>query len=157
MLAVLFYDVVVALHVMAILIAFGVIFTYPVAVPWMVRNRPEYVPALHGFQARVGQRVIAPAGGIALLLGIYLASDRHYWSQVWVTVPLVILLVLLAVGGAWISKTEERLETLARRDIGEGGGTLSGEYHGVLRTWSLVAYGSCALVLVAVFFMVAKP
>lgn len=156
MLALVFYDVVVALHVMAILIAFGVIFTYPVAVPWMVRNKPEYVPALHGFQARVGQRVIAPAGGIALLLGIYLASDRHYWSAVWVTVPLVILVVLLAVGGAWIGKTEERLETLSRRDMGEGG-TLSDEYHGVLRTWSLVAYSSCVLVLVAVFFMVAKP
>lgn len=157
MLAMLFYDVVVALHVMAILIAFGVVFTYPVAVPWMVRNRPEYLPAMHAFQTRVGKRVIAPAGGIALLLGIYLASDRHYWSEVWVTVPLIILLVLLGLGGGYFSKAEERLESLAQRDVGAGGGTLSAEYHATLRTWTIAGYASCVLVLVAIFFMVAKP
>jgi uncharacterized membrane protein len=159
MLAIQFYDVVVALHVMAIVIAFGVIFAYPAFVPHMVAKHPHHLPAIHAIQSRVGRTVIAPFGGIALLLGIYLATDAHVWSKVWVTVPLVILLLLLGAGGMYFSKTEDRLEQLARRDVGvpAAGGALSDEYMATYRTWQRAAYASCLLVLVAIFFMVAKP
>jgi uncharacterized membrane protein len=157
MLAIVFYDVVIAAHVAAIIIAFGVIFTYPAFVPYMVRTRPQAMPAVHAIQARVGQRVIGPFGGIALLLGIYLASDHHVWSKAWVTVPLVILLALLASGGMYFSRVEKRMEKLAERDVGSGGTTLSAEYMELYRRWMTAGTTSCVLILVAVFFMVAKP
>lgn len=40
MLALQFYDAVVAVHVMAIVVAFGVVFTYPVVLPWLRRTHP---------------------------------------------------------------------------------------------------------------------
>ena len=47
MLAIQFYDVVVAVHVMAIVLAFGVTFAYPIIGPYMAKNAPAALPALH--------------------------------------------------------------------------------------------------------------
>jgi uncharacterized membrane protein len=158
MLAIAFYDVMIAAHVASIIIAFGVIFAYPAFVPYMVRTNPAAMPALHAVQARIGQRVIAPFGGLALLFGIYLASHAHVWSKVWVTVPLIILLALLASGGMFFSPLERRMQEMSERDLGEGrAGALSSEYMALYQRWRLAGTISCLLVLVAVFFMVAKP
>ena len=94
--------------------------------------------------------VVNPAGTVALIAGIYLASDRHYWDESWVGVPLVILVVLMGITGAYFIPRQKRLAELA--DAGGGGdyATLAGQ----VRTVALVA---AALVLVAIFFMVTKP
>jgi uncharacterized membrane protein len=140
--AILFYDVVVSVHVMAIVAAFGGWFAYPLVVP-----RGD--AAAHRAQVRLARLVVTPAGTLALIAGIYLASDRHYWDESWVGVPLVILVVLMGITGAYFIPRQKRLAELA-----ETGG---GEYErlaGQVRTVALVA---AALVLVAIFFMVAKP
>lgn len=158
--AILFYDVVVALHVAAIVIAFGVTFAYPLMEPAYMKYNPRAMAGYHHVQAVVGQKVIAPAGGIALLAGVYLASDRDYWDRPWVGVPLVILIVLLGAGGAFFGPQEKKAAALAERDIaaaGTGEVVFSSEY---LATRALVAKVGAAgslLVLVAIFFMVAKP
>ena len=160
MLAVLFYDVVVALHVMAIVIAFGVTFAYPLMYPYTQSRHPRALPALHDTQSRVGKFLITPAATVALLLGAYLASDRDYWGEVWVIVPLIILLLLLGLGGAFFGPQEERAAELARRDVaasGEGEVVLSDEYNAVSRRVAMVGGLANVLILTAVFFMVAKP
>src|SRR5205085_6788552 len=84
MLAVLFYDVVKWIHIMAVVIAFGGAFTYPI---WFRFVRSASVPdrvMFHRAQAFIGQFVISPGLLVIVLAGVYLASDRHYWSQVWV-------------------------------------------------------------------------
>ncbi|MDX6684852.1 MAG: hypothetical protein QOF86_980, partial [Baekduia sp.] len=40
MLAIAFYDVVLSVHVMAVVIAFGVTFAYPAFVPWVRKAHP---------------------------------------------------------------------------------------------------------------------
>lgn len=155
MLAVTFESVVTAIHVMAVVAAFGVVFAYPVVVPWIRQAHPEAVPAVHEAQERIGRRLVNPAMGVVLLAGIYLASKYEVWDEVWVSVPLLILLVLGALFGAVFIPTERRLAQLSRRDLQAGG--LGAEYDAAaarLRAFQLVA---AALVLVAIFFMVAKP
>src|ERR1700704_1265996 len=104
--AIVFYDVALSIHVMAIVAAFGVWFAYPVLV---VRGDA----AAHRAQVRVARMVVPPAGTLALLAGIYLASDRSYWSKVWVSVPLLILLVLMGVTGGYFIPRQQRLADLA--------------------------------------------
>ena len=158
--AIYFYDVVLALHIAAIVLAFGVTFAYPILGP-VVRNlQPNAVPTFHRAQAAIGNRLIAPAGGVALLAGIYLASDRDYFSKIWVQVPMVILVLLLAMGGAFFSPTERKLAELAERDVAAGDGskvTWSPEYEALHRRWQVAATIGPLLVLVAIFFMAAKP
>lgn len=158
--AVLFYDVVVALHVMAIVIAFGVTFAYPPLGIFVTRNHPRMLPTLHSAQAFLGKVLITPFATLALLFGAYLASDRDYWSETWVTVPLVILVVLLGLGGAFFAPHEKRASELAARDVaasGDGEVVLSDEYKAVAGRVAAVGTLANVLILVAIYFMVAKP
>jgi len=143
LLAVQFYDVVVSVHVMAVLAAFGTWFAYPFVVP-----RGD--AAAHRAQVRVARFVVNPAGTLALLAGIYLASDRSYWGEVWVGVPLAILVVVLGITGSYFIPRQKRLAELA--DAGAGP-----EYAALAGQVTRVVLAAAGLVLVAVFFMVAKP
>ena len=154
--AILFYDVVVAIHVMCIVIAFGVTFVYPAIVPWLTRTHPRSMPTVHEVQVRIGRFVITPFATLALLTGIYLAQDRDLFKETWVTIPFVILIVLLGLGGAFFTPREKQLAVLARRDI-DAGGALSEEYHGKARAVGMVGALSSLLILFAIFCMVAKP
>ena len=158
--AILFYDVVLWVHVTAIVLAFGVTFSYPITVPFFMRNHPRAMPAVHAAQDRVGKFLITPAATIALLAGAYLATDRDYWSEVWVTVPMVILIGLLGLGGAFFSPSEKRAAELAARDVeaaGAGRPEWSPEYEALSKRVAMVGALASVLVLVALFFMIAKP
>jgi hypothetical protein len=159
--AIYFYDVVLALHIAAIVIAFGVTFTYPLTGIFVTREHPRFLPVLHAAQDRIGRIIIAPAGTIALLAGFYLASDRDYMGKVWVIVPLIILIGLLALGGAFFGPSEKRAGELAARDVAAAGPDgpvlLSPEYQAVAGRIAKVGALANVLILVAIFFMTAKP
>jgi hypothetical protein len=159
--AIYFYDVVLALHIAAIVVAFGVTFTYPLTGIFVTREHPRFLPILHAAQERVGRFVIAPAGTIALLAGFYLASDRDYMGKIWVIVPLIILIGLLALGGAFFGPSEKRAAELAGRDVAAAGPdgpvTLSPEYTALAARIAKVGALANVGILVAIFFMAAKP
>jgi hypothetical protein len=150
MLAIRFYDVVVWLHISAVLVAFGGVFTYPFWFRVIGARPPAERVGFHRAQALIGQWLISPAMLVILLAGAYLASDAGLWGEVWVLVPLAILLALGALGGAYFGPKETRLGELAA----DGGGA---EYDAAFRQMRTVTYVALALVLVAAFFMVVKP
>ncbi len=150
MLAPRFYDVVLSLHVAAIVVAFGVVFTYPVVLPWLRQHHPGAMGIVHETQARIGRYVITPAATVALLAGAYLATDRGLWGELWVAVPFVILIAILGLGGAVLAPTERRLAGLA------AGGVGSAEYDADFRRLMMLSRGVAGLVLVAIFLMVTK-
>ncbi len=157
-LAIQFFDVIVAVHVMCVVAAFGVTFAYPVVIPWLRATHPSAMPTVHATQARIGRRLIGPVSTLVLLTGIYLATDRNLWDQAWVTVPFVIIIILFGLAGAFFTPRDRRLAELAERDLGaDRGGTLGGEYDALLRQTAIVGLLYPLLVLIAIFFMVAKP
>ncbi|MDQ3722558.1 MAG: DUF2269 family protein [Actinomycetota bacterium] len=79
MLAVRFYDVVLTVHILAVVAALGVVFAYPVLDAWFRRALPGNLAALHHLHLMLGRRVIVPAMIVVLLAGIYLAM-REPWS-----------------------------------------------------------------------------
>ena len=84
---------------MAVVIAFGGAFTYPV---WFrfVKDAPLADRVMfHRAQAFIGQWVISPGLLVIILAGAYLATDRDLWDEPWVTTPLVIAIALGAMGG----------------------------------------------------------
>ena len=156
MLAVTFTSIVLAIHVMAVVAAFGMVLAYPVFVPWLRRAHPEVMPGFHDAQDVIGKRLMSPGMVVVLAAGVYLASKEDVWSEVWVSVPLLILLVLGGLGGAYFSPKGRRLGELAQRDL-QSGGSLGGEYDALFAQVRMVGLVAAALVLVAIFFMVAKP
>lgn len=150
MLAIMFYDVVVAVHVMAIVIAFGVTFSYPLLYPFLTRNHPGSLRAIHEAQVRIGKLLITPFAVLALITGIYLSADRDLFSEIWVQVPMGILIVLLGLGGAFFSPMETKAAELADNPD-------SAEYQAIVGKVAKVGTLSSLLILTAIFFMVAKP
>jgi uncharacterized membrane protein len=155
------YSVVLALHIMAVVSAFGLPLSYPMLLPCVRSRHARAMPAVHDVQRRLNQRLTAPGTVLILAFGAYLAGKHHYWGKVWVDVPLAILVVIGAVGGAYIAPTCRRMAALARADVEAtpAGGEVGwgSEYAVLYRRYLAVEALLGALVLVAIFFMAAKP
>ena len=82
-------------------------------------------------------------------------------GKIWVIVPLIILIGLLALGGAFFGPSEKRAAELAGRDVAAAGPDgpviLSPEYTAVAARIAKVGALANVLILVAIFFMAAKP
>jgi hypothetical protein len=154
--AVFFFEVVLAVHIAAIVVAFGVTFAYPVMYAVGIRAEPRAMPAIHRIQDAVGKRVITPGIVVALVAGIYLASKLHVWSHFYVQWGFAAIIVLGGLGGAFFAPQERRLATLAERDVaasGEGDVVFSDEYKALRHRVLSVALLSNVLVLATIYFM----
>jgi Sec-independent protein secretion pathway component TatC len=154
------YNVVAFVHVAAVIAAFGVTFAYPIITPFVTRTDPRALPVLHRAQALVGKRLISLGLLVALLSGAYLATDADVWSEMWVSISMLIIIVLGGLGGAFFGPQETKAAELAERDIAASTGDtveLSAEYAAVAGRIAAVGAIASVLVLVAAFLMVVKP
>ena len=154
--AIVFYDVVLTVHILAVVVAFGVVFSYPVLDAQIRKAGPAGLPALHRLHLALGRRVITPAMVVVLLAGLYLALDRWSLGDPWISATFAILIVLFGLVGAILTPADKRLAQLAERDQ-QAGGRASADYEAELRRAN--AFGGLALLLVvvAIFLMTAKP
>jgi hypothetical protein len=157
--AVTFYTFVLALHVAAIVIAFGVTFAYPVMYAVGIGKEPRSMPGVHRIQDAVGKFVISPFLGLALLAGIYLASKLETWGDFYVQWGLGVVIVLGALGGAFFAPNERKLAELAERDVaaaGDGPVSFGADYAALRARVLRVNIVGCVLVLLTIYFMVAQ-
>jgi hypothetical protein len=157
--AVFFWEVVLAVHIAAIVIAFGVTFAYPVMYAVGLKKEPRFMPGFHRIQDYVGKFVISPFLLLALLCGIYLASKLELWSDFFVQWGIAVTLVIGGLGGAFFSPRERKLAELADRDLaasGEGEVLFSEEYLALRRLVARVGYLAALLVLATIYFMTVK-
>ncbi len=151
------YEVVLAVHIMAVVVAFGVTFAYPIMFAIGARRDPRALPLLHRIEYSIERMLLNPGLLVVLLAGIYLASKGHYWSDFFVQWGLGVVVVIGALVGAVMIPTGKRAEQLAARDLaaaGEGGEvTLSDEYRALTRRLASVGSLLSLLVLVTILFM----
>lgn len=153
------YQVVLALHIVAVVVAFGVTFAYPVIFAVVSRQDRRALPVLHRAELAVSQRLITPGLGIVVVAGIYLASKLEVWSSFYVQWGLGAAIVLGALGGVFFTPTERRLIALAERDVsaaGDGEVKLSAEYEALSKRLATVGALSSLLVLVTIYFMATQ-
>jgi len=150
-----FSDAILAIHILAVVITFGVTFTYPVFA--LVGNRERRsMPTLHRIQHRISRFVINPGLAVILLAGIYLASDEHQWGHFFVQWGIGAVIVLGALEGAVVVRGEARLAELAERDVaaaGAGEVVWGEDYRALLRRIGGVGALLDLIVVVTVFFM----
>jgi hypothetical protein len=159
--AVTFYTFALAVHIAAIVIAFGVTFAYPVMYAVGIRAEPRSMPGMHRIQDSVGKFVISPFLGLALLAGIYLASKLHSWSDFYVQWGLGVIILLGGLGGAYFAPRERRLAELAERDVAASDPQASGfafgaEYKALRQQVFFVNLAANVLVLLTIYFMTAQ-
>ena len=153
--AVTFYDFVLTIHILAVVVAFGVVFAYAI-IDTHVKGTGGDLAALHRLHVVLARRLITPAMTVVLLAGLYLALDRWSLGDPWISATFAILIVLFGLTGAVLTPADVRLVELAERDAKAGGGP-SAEYEREAQRAN--AFGGLALllVIVAIFLMVAKP
>jgi Predicted integral membrane protein (DUF2269) len=154
-LAVAFVEIVLAVHIMAAVIAFGVTFAYPIIIAAVEKADPRALPSLYRAQHIVGTRLIGPALGVVVLAGVYLASKEHQWITFYVQWGLGASIVIGALGGLFFTPIERRLSEVASRDVDAADGTvtLSAEYRATARRLAQVGAAVDLLVLVTIYFM----
>jgi len=155
-----FYDFVLAVHIMAVVVAFGVTFAYPVMFAVGAKQDPRSLPVLHRIEYTIERTLIN--GGLVLVVaaGAYLASDGHHWSEFFVQWGLTAAIVIGGLVGAVMIPTAKRAEHLATRDIaaaGDGTIEMSEEYRATVRRLSTVGTLLSVLVLVTILFMAIQP
>jgi uncharacterized membrane protein len=158
--AVAFYDVVLAVHIIAVVVAFGVTFAYPIIFAVGARTDPRSLPVLHKISYTVERLLVNPGLLLVLIAGIYLASKGHHWSEFFVQWGLGVVVVIGAVVGVVLIPASKRAQELAERDIaasGDGPVEMSAEYQAVVRRLSAVGTSLSLLVLVTILFMAIKP
>jgi uncharacterized membrane protein len=154
------FTAVLAVHIMAVVLAFGVIFAYPLISLFGQRMDPSGLPWFHRMQRRVGRGLTSPGLLIVLVAGLYLAGKLHSFSAFYVQWGIGVVVVLGGLTGGYLGPRQGKLAELAERDLasGPGGrdGKLSQEYAGLSREVDIVGLVACLLVLVTIFLMTAQ-
>jgi uncharacterized membrane protein len=151
--AVTFFEVVLAVHIMAVVVAFGVTFAYPVMFAVGAKADPRSLPVLHRIEYSIERRLVNPGLLVVIAAGIYLASKLHEWSAFYVQWGLGVAIVIGALVGAVMIPTAKRAEQAAAKALGEGRTELGAEYQGLVRRLTLVGSTLSLLVLVTIYFM----
>jgi hypothetical protein len=157
--AVAFFEVVLALHILAVVIAFGATFAYPVIFA-VAGKYPRSLPVVYRAVHAISQRVISPGLALVVIFGIYLASKLQLWSSFFVQWGLAVSIVIGAVEGAFLGPREKRLVAVAEADIAAAGPdgevTQSAEHKSLANQVGAVGALMDLLVVVTIYFMVAK-
>jgi len=154
------YELVMALHIMAVVAAFGVTFAYPVIFAVGAKTQPRSMPLLHRIEYTIERWLVNPSLLVVFAAGIFLASDGHHWSDFFVQWGFAVVIVIGALVGSVMIPTSKKAEQAAERDIaaaGDGEVVFGEEYQGLVRRLNLVGTTLSALVLLTIVFMVVKP
>jgi uncharacterized membrane protein len=153
------YELVLFVHVTAVVVAFGATFAYPFFQVGVERRSPRGVPAMLHAMHVTSRYLVVPGSLVVLASGTYLTLDGWAFDELFVVVGLVVAIALVLLGALVFDPLERRLLALAERDVaaGRGDGELSEEYRALSRRFAAAGTAASLLVLVAVFFMAVKP
>jgi hypothetical protein len=149
--AVAFSDVVLAVHIAAAIITFGVIFAYPVIYLAAAQlGGPPATAVYYRMRVLLGRRLISPGLVVVLVAGIYLASHLHQWKLFYVQWGLAMVVIIGGVVGAFLTPRAKKLAELAERDAS------GAEYRSLSRQVAMVDLLILVLVLATVYLMTVR-
>jgi hypothetical protein len=159
-LAVQFYDVVVWLHVSAVVLAFGPTFAFGIYLATTGRNHRRSIPAVLEAQSVVLRTMYTVGTLVVIASGIYLAADRWDFGEVFVIVGLVVALGLLGLTYGFFVPNDRRALEAARRDLeaaGSGEVEFGEEFRRASAAGAIVGPIAGVIIILTIYFMAAKP
>lgn len=115
--AVALSDFILAIHILAVVIGFGVTFTYPLVFAAARRADPRVMPYLWGLMRRIDRYLVNPGLLVVLVAGIYLAAHEHRFSAFFVQWGLAAVIVIGGIVGGYMSPREGKLAALAEAEV----------------------------------------
>jgi uncharacterized membrane protein len=156
-----FYTVVLFLHIVSAIVAFGATFAFPIIDMTIRRVDVRSLPVWNEAQNQIGYKLITPGATLVLITGIYMAVDRwKHTGSFWFAAAGVIVVVLLGLGHGFFAPTARKMRDQAKQDLAAGAaetGRMSDAYEAMARRTAAVGGLASLLVLTAVLLMVWKP
>lgn len=151
------YGIGVFIHVLAVVVAFGATFAYPVFAAAAERNSPQSLPTVLRGMMTTDRVLVTPGMVVLLLAGLYLVADAGIsLGEPFISVGFLAIIVLFGMShGFFLPRTRQAL-ALAERDLAAGD-DLSEEYRAVARQIEMGGRIAGLIVVIAIFFMVVKP
>lgn len=151
------YKVGLAIHVLAVVVAFGPTFAYGIFIGFADNQAPGSVPAVLRAIRLTNLYLVTPAMVVVLAAGIYLLVKGDISaSESWVTVGFIAIIALFGLLHGYFGPRTRKAIELAERDLAAGG-ELSLEYRGLSAQMARVGQLTGLIVVVTIFFMVVKP
>jgi uncharacterized membrane protein len=151
------YGVGLFIHILAVVLAFGPTFGFPVFVAVAEKAAPRSMPTILRGVIQLDRFMITPGMVILLLAGLYLLGKGDIGAgESWVSVGLVAIVALFAMAHAFFLPKSKKALELAERDLAAGD-ELSAEFEAVSKQIATGGRIASLIVVVTIFFMVVKP
>jgi uncharacterized membrane protein len=154
------YEIGLFIHVVAAVVAFGPTFGYAFFQAVTERTNPRGVPTMWRATEAANKYLVTPGAVILLLAGLYLTTEAWEFSDPFVGVGILAILILMGLVGAFFNPQGRKAMELAERDIaaaGDGEVEFSEEYWAVSKRIAQVGTFAGIVIVVTVFFMTVKP
>jgi len=152
------YKIVLFLHILAVVLAFGPTFGYGFFFSVAPRY-PQATPAILAGVQKVDRYLVNPGMVLLLLAGIgLLTASDGVWdtSDVFVAVGFVAIIALFGLQHGFFQPQTRKAKEIAERDL-KAGDTLSPEFEALSQRIGQVGGLAGVIVVVAIFFMAYKP
>jgi len=157
---VMFFDVVLFFHILAVVLAFGPTFAYALFLGVAQREGGRSIPTV-GRSIVQWDSTVGTAGALVILAsGIYMAADRWDFSDFFISWGILAVIVIVGVVHAVMIPTTRKAVAAAERDIagaGPGEVTFSEEFNNLNRKLAQFGTALGLLVILTLYFMSAKP
>jgi Predicted integral membrane protein (DUF2269) len=139
------YNVVLAIHIMAVVVAFGVTFAYPIMFAIAAKQDPRSLPLMHRIERLIDRVLINGATVVVLGAGLYLAAEGEYFKAFFVQWGIGAIVVIGALVGSVMIPTSKKAQETIERDIAASGAdelAISEDYQRLARRLGIV--GACS-------------
>ena len=158
--AVSFYDVVLWLHVRAVVVGFGSTFAYGIFLAVAGRSAPRSMPGLLRAMQANDRSLVTIGGVLVLVTGIYLAATQWEFSDFFIAWGIVAVLVLLGLVHGYFIPNERRGQAAAERDIAAAGGEevdFGDDFKRANGRLAMMGTIAGLIIVLTIYVMVAKP
>lgn len=158
--AVFFWQIVLAVHIVFVVAAFGLLLAYPFIVIATERFDRRSVPVLLRVRQLLGRSLVNPGLLLVAAAGVYLAAHGHQWHEFYVQWGIGAVIVIGALEGAFVLRQSGKLAELAARDISaspaSGEVVWSRDYLAARNRHDQVNALLAVIVVVTIFLMVVQ-
>ncbi len=143
-------------HVVAVVVAFGPTFAYPIFIAFAEKHAPASLPSVFRSMTRIDRFLVTPGMIVILIAGIYLSAKLKLSDESWVMFGYLAIIALFGMTHAFFAPRYRRAVQLAERDLEKGAG-LSAEYQALSRQMATGGMIASLIIMVSIFLMIVKP
>lgn len=158
------YDISVAVHVMAAIVAFGPLFAFPLFISVTERRDLLSLPVVLRAVNRTERALVVPAGAIVGFTGVYQSIDGPFSfdDDMWMTIGFVLYLLIFGALVLVVEPLRSQAADEADRMLEEAGEeddelALSDAYRTRMRVPNALMPAIGVLILFVVYLMEVKP